>query len=222
MKTGITLGLLVGLAGSSMALGGQEVQTVPFAWDVQESNTAVLLDYDGFDDMGGTRNLTGVSFSFESLYSLNMLAENGEDQPISSDQWFIEAVTLFQMGLDELFLGALDVEFIGLLSADLAANDGVPMEGPDSIAWGFEGAMSGSVNLAESEFYRFTNGALTADAYPFLSLAISAPPPFFDLYITDHIHTGSVSLTYEFDVVPAPGSAVLFFAAALGVRRRRR
>ncbi len=212
---------LVAAAAALPAAADVQTQQAEFLWDVQAANEPVALEFAAFDDMGGSRVLTGVNVSFESIYSLNLLAENGEDFAITSDQWFVEALTLMQIDIGGLFLGALDVEGFGLLSADLAANDGVSMEGPDSVFWGFKGEMSGGVDIDPLDFGVFRGGeTISADLYPFLSLSIPFPPPFFDLYVTDHFHLGTATVTYEY--VPAPATLAPLALVGLGAARRRR
>ncbi len=218
--TTASIALAVGAIPAAADIQSQQVE---YSWDVQAANEPAVLQFSAFDDMGGTRLLTGVNVSLEGFYSLNMLAENLEEEAITSDQWFVEAATLMQVGFGELALGALDVLNFGLLSADLAANDGVALEGPDSVFWAFKGEVSGEANILPEDFTAFTRGDfISADLYPFLSLAITPPPPLFDLYITDHIHFGSLTLNYEYTDVPAPSALSLLSITGVACMRRRR
>ncbi len=199
-------------------------QVSTFDFDAVQSNTPSALTFSAFDTMGGTRTLTAVSFHLEANYTLGFLAENGEDYAIGADDWFVEAGLFnnIEIGDGTLFSGVGSVGY-GPLSAELDASDGVSQSGADSVSWRFEGFIEGSRDALPFQIDAFVgSGQLDAEIYPFLSLLIPPPEPYFDLWVTDNASSGLVTLTYSYEIVPAPaGTAVLSIGAALATRRRR-
>jgi hypothetical protein len=190
---------------------------------VADGNEPLALSFAAFDTMDGARELTGVSVGIEGSFDLGLSAENLEEEAISEGEWFVESAVLMNMGIGGLALGALDVVGQGLFSADLAGNDGMAGQGDDYVAWSYAGGVEGSVQILPGDFGVFEgDGMLSGELYPFLSLAISAPPPLFDLFVEQHEHGGAITLTYEFTVVPAPGAACLGVISLAGFARRRR
>lgn len=199
-------------------------QASSFDFDAVQSNTPSALTFNAFDTMGDTRILTGVSFHLEANYTVGLLAENAEDYAIGPDDWFVEfgLFNNIEIGGGTLFSGVGSVGQ-GPLSAALAASDGVSQSGEDSVSWLFEGFIEGSRDALPFQIGAFVgSGQLDAEIYPFLSLLIPPPEPFFDLWVTDNASSGAVTLTYTYETVPAPaGTAMLGMAALLTTRRRR-
>jgi hypothetical protein len=213
----------------SMTSNAQTItQEADFFFDVQDANDPVQLSFNAFDTMGGTRTLTGVSVAAFSSFSLEMIAENGEDYAIGADEWFVEAaifnnVVFSPDEANEVAIPGLGGVGYGPLSADLAASDGVEQSGDDSVFYSFKDEYSGIRDALPFQISNFEgSGQLEAEIYPFLSLSIPPPPPFFDLWITNHLNFGTVELTYSYTEVPAPASASLVALAGLVAARRRR
>ncbi len=221
MKNALKLALLVSATGIAQA----EVmtQTSDYFWDVQEANAPAPLSFQAFDTMGGTRELTGISVSVDAFYSLEMIAENREDYAITTSDWFVEAAIFNNLSFNGYTVFGLGSTGYGPLSADLAIADGIEQSGNDAVHWSFKDSISGQRDLMPFAFDAFIgSGEMEADIYPFLSLGISPPEPFFDLWITNHFHSGTVELTYQYNTVPAPtGTALLLGAGFVGLRRRR-
>ena len=213
-------------ASSALAGFGQAniiVQSSEYSFDVQQANAPSTLSFDAFDTMGGTRVLTGVNFNLKSSYTLGMLAENGEDYAISANDWFVEAALFNNIAVGDTVISGVGSTGWGPLSAALAASDGVTQSGADSISWFFEGTLDANRDLLPFQINAFVgSGQLDAEIYPFLSLTIPPPEPFFDLWVTEHTHSGVVSLTYTYEIVPAPASAALLTMGGLLTSRRRR
>jgi len=199
-------------------------QTALFEWDVHPVNDRTYIGFNQFDTMDGTRRLTGVSLSFEASFDFEMLAENTNDTALSAGDWFIDPAIYYNF----FFLGDNSVGPVGnwtteSLTADLAASDGVAGSGDDTATFAFSDVIGGTASVFEEEFDLFIgDGSLEAELYAYLSLGISAPPPLFDFEVLTHAHTGVYTLSYAYEVVPAPGGAALLGLGGLvGVRRRR-
>lgn len=227
MRATHTAGLLA-LAAATTANAQTITQTADFFFDAVALNEPVPITFDAFDTMGGTRTLTGVSFAAHSSFSLEMIAENGEDYAIGADEWFVEAaifnnITFAPDQPNEVSIFGLGGVGYGPLSDDLAASDGNEQEGDDSVLFSFKDEYSGFRDALPFQIANFEgSGQLDAEIYPFLSLSIPPPPPFFDLWITNHLNFGTVELTYTYTEVPAPASASLVALAGLAAARRRR
>lgn len=199
-----------------------ETHDVFYNFNVQEANETDFFEVPQFDTQEGSRQLTGVTFFLEGSYSIDMLVENLESFGVEDGEWFVESALFMDLWLADGPIGVLDADLLGVESGDLAANDGNPLTGPDVMAWSYNGSVDGSVSVPEERLDEFVGtGTITAGIYPFLSLAINAPPPLYDLWILDHLNSGLVTVQYDFVNIPAPTSMALLGLAGLARRRRR-
>lgn len=215
------LAMTLALAGTAFA--DVETQQFEYAWSVADGNEPAALSFAAFDTMGGMRELTGVSFAIDGSFGLGLSVENLEEAAIGEGEWFVESAVLMNMEVGALALGAIDAVGFPAFSADLAGNDGVAGQGDDFVAWSYAEGVAGSIDIQPQDFGVFEGGGMiSGELYPFLSLAISAPPPLFDLFVDQHEHAGAITLSYEFTVVPAPGAAAVGIACVGGLAWRRR
>ena len=226
MKRYAVLGVLCACGSAHAGLTPINVitQSALFEWDVFPVNERTHIGFNRFDTMGGTRRLTGVSLSFEASFDLELRAENTNDAALSSGGWFVDPAIYYNFFfLEDYSVGPVGNWTTDLLTADLAASDGVAGSGEDTATFAFSDVIGGAASVFEDDFGIFIgDGSLEAELYPFLSLGISAPPPFFDFDITTHSHSGVYTLSYAYEVVPTPGAAgLLALGGVSGVRRRR-
>lgn len=221
--TGIMLTLAAAAAASH---AGVITQTEDYVWDVHQGNEFHPLNFQAFDTQGGTRFLDAVTIEVESSFTLDIITENGEDYDVGpADGWFLRGAVFnnFRILESDYLIPGVGGWLFGPLTGDMAASDGVERSGDDSILWSYEETLAGSRSILPFDFQRFEGaGDLGMEIYPFLSLELPPPPPFFDIWIEEHIHSGSVTLTYEFTSVPAPSGAALFSLVTLAAARRRR
>ena len=226
MKRIAALGVLCACASAHAGLTPISVitQSALFEWDVFPVNDRTYIGFHQFDTMGGTRRLTGVSLSYEASFELELLAENSNGTGLSGGEWFVDpAVSYNFFFLDTYSIGAVGNWTAGSLTADLAASDGVAGSGDDSAVFTFSDVIGGSASVLEEDSAPFIgSGSLEAELYAYLSLGISAPPPFFDFDVTAHSHMGVYTLSYAYEVVPAPSSAAVAAIAGGWLARRRR
>lgn len=212
---------LIAAATCSPAVADLESHEVAYTWSVLDGNEPTTLTFPLFDTMGGVRQLTGVTVGLEGALTLDMNAENQEEESVGEGEWFVESALFMQLAFDTLDLGGVTGVGLGVFSADLGANDGIKGSGPDFVKWSYDDDVSALVEILEGDFGAFEGeGDLGAELYPFLSLALSAPPPLVFVDVADHQHSGAVTLTYEFVTVPAPG-ALGVLGLGLVWRRRR-
>lgn len=216
---------------TALTAAGSNAQVITqqqsYFFNANVKNDPVALTFDAFDTMGGTRILTRVGLETYSDYSLNIVAENGEDYAIAADDWWFDfelfnIVTFNPSQSNEtMFYGMGGVGY-GPLSADLAASDGVEQEGPDSQIFGFADTFSGVRDALPFQHAAFEGqGQLDAQIYPYLGISLPPPPPFFHLWIS-HVNSGTVTLTYEYTTIPAPASLGMLGLGGLAAIRRRR
>ena len=102
------------------------------------------IAFDRFDDMGGTRELTGVSFSYDQTMSFDLTIESNGYTALDAGDWLLDAgyYTIHQLGtfdgrggdggpiIPAIGAGGL----FGLqITSDLGASDGYNQSGPDTL-----------------------------------------------------------------------------------------
>lgn len=118
-------------------------QSVPFDYDANFGPTFPVIQ--GFDTQGGTRALTGVTFSFDYNFDVEVYIESTGPTPVMNGDFLLDQsyITLYQLGTidglggdpgdDPPLLGPGSF-FAGGITGDLAAYDGIPgNDGPDSF-----------------------------------------------------------------------------------------
>lgn len=186
------------LVGVSPALANVEEHQIEYTWDVSQGNEPLDLQFPQFDTQNGTRVLTGVTLIMDGTYDLTMWAENQEERAITQDEWFVESGLLMMFNFDGLDLGAITGSGLGIYSVDLAANDGMQYQGDDYTEWTYADVIGTSIDIRSEDFGIFRGeGLLDATMYPYLSLTIPPPPPFFWTDAKSHVHTGVFTLQYE-------------------------
>lgn len=221
MKTLIRAAIASGLAAV-----GAEAQTVEqvrsYEWSSGEPFPSV--NFDSFDDMGGTRVLTGVSLSLDGSYFMSVAAENQDKTPVEAGDWFVEYgyVTFIEAG-EKLFVPPIDSAFTHEEPA-LGPYDGVDGSGEDYVA--FEplgGVADGFYPFPESDFHAFTSGASIPVLAQFLGdISLPPPPPTVFVDVLSASQSGDLTLTYSYSVVPAPASCLLLGLGVSFSRRVRR
>ncbi|MEO0482126.1 MAG: hypothetical protein AAF138_00710 [Planctomycetota bacterium] len=144
------LSLLAGLTSiglTSLAQANTISQTVPF--DVDGLVDADFPQFQKFDTMGGLRELTGLTLSYDQNFRLDLTIESNGPTAINSGDWLLDAgyISLHQLGPatdpDEEeeeddndggppFLGP-GATFQSGITADLGASDGFGNGGADSF-----------------------------------------------------------------------------------------
>lgn len=245
-----SLGTL-GLVSFASALhAGVQVQTIPFDYNPNEGTISPVIQ--AFDSLGGTRQLTSINFGVTHNFALDLIIESTGPTAISvGDTYFsFEFYNVLQIGEatkenpSPPFIGT-GAFFVGDISADLAAYDGIPgNNGPDSTTLTLTDAFNASFTYLPEEdpslFLALTDtGAITSVFGGFTSYFFTwindpawpqppegAPPEYpndaalwYDW--NNFRHQGELVVTYEYADVPAPMS-VLPFAGLLAIGRRRR
>ncbi len=105
--------------------------------------TGGTITFDRFDDMNGSRQLTGVSFSYDQTIEFDLTIESNGYTPLSAGDWTMEAgvYSIHQLGVIEQegdggpnypLFGAGGVYAPPGFSVDLGASDGYNQSGPDT------------------------------------------------------------------------------------------
>lgn len=222
-------------------------QTVPFDYDASFGVTFPVLQ--GFETLGGTRQLTGVTFEFRHNFAFDVFLESTGPTAVAAADFGLDVayVTLYQLGEaggddDPPFLGP-GAMFVEDISGSLAAYDGIPgNDGPDSFRGSFSEAFTVTQTYGAEEpavLAALTDvGPLTTVLGGFTELFFEwlddpnwpLPPGGVPEYPDDAAvwvsfptfrHFGEIAVTYEYTVVPEPASAGLLAGLAGCVRRRR-
>ncbi|MEP0847691.1 MAG: hypothetical protein HRF50_12850 [Phycisphaerae bacterium] len=245
-KLGFAVGLLVSMA-PSVAAAGTITQTVPFDYDAGFGVTFPVIE--GFDTLGGTRQLTGVAFEFRHSFELDLFVESTGPTAVTADDFSLDFayITLFQLGLggDEGGPPAFGpgAYFVEDVSGDLAAYDGIPgNDGADSFrrsygdaftvtqAYGLEepavlaaltdvGPLTTVLGGFNELFFEWFNDP----GWPFPPGGVPEYPSDAAVWVSwpTFRHFGGITITYEYAAVPEPaGAAGLAGLALLAVRRR--
>lgn len=126
--------LLAAAAGAAHA--GSVTQQVDFSYSAFDGG---FINFERFDDMGGTRQLTGMSLSYDQNIQVDMTIESNGYTAVNDGDWLLDAgyLSLHQFGVvggddgeDFPFIGPGAA--FGLFSADLGPSDGYNGTGPDT------------------------------------------------------------------------------------------
>lgn len=250
----LTLTLLTAaIAGTANA--DTITQMVDFDYN---ANTGEIVTFQRFDDMGGTRQLTGMHFSYDQSIRMDMTIESNGYTALSAGDWSLDAGfnSLHQYGLvddnpNAPFSGPGAI--FDNITADLGVSDGYNQSGPDTYyatiadSFVYEFGFDGSNSISQTMFETFT-GTEELDTYfngfaelffvwvndPNWVVDPKNPPdgpfdgpfsePYYGIFVTiDQIlHSGTITLTYEYENVPAPSGLLALSGAGLIASRRRR
>ena len=160
MKHARTAAATLALAAAAAAA---DVQSQTLSFDFSDFSNLQIGTLDAFDDQGGDRVLTGVSFSIDAAASWSVTALNYTPTPFSAGDWFAEGIANvnvlyggFGPGAVERITGA--VSFNGF-TGDLGPGSGDPIFGqpgdPAATAT-YDGFIANFFELDASEFGAFT------------------------------------------------------------------
>ncbi len=217
-----------GFAGAAAA--GEISQTV----DINITPGTFLQEFtlDGFDTQGGNRVLTGVRYQLQTELSANFTVLNYSDFAIPSGEWSVlPGFTMFFTadvpggdGEGSIFGGIGGIGF-DPLTGDLPAGTGDPIFGePGRLEFSDSGILNSDFlddgDVARNFFSQ--HPTIVSTLAPFSFPEVFGPPGSNITLESEVTQTGTLTVIYEYSVVPAPGAAaVLGLAGIAGLRRRR-
>lgn len=163
----VTTSLLVLAAATSLAHAGIESQVVNFDHGFEGE----FINFQQFDTMGGTRELTGLSLSYDQTITLDLLIQSNGYTALNDGDWLMDAgyLSIHQFGLaEEGGDGEPGPPFIGpgavfdQVSGDLGISDGYNNGGIDTLnaiitdSFVFNASFDGSTEFDQRMFDAFT------------------------------------------------------------------
>lgn len=254
MRTPLILAALA--AAAPLANAATETQTVNFSHGFDGE----IVTFQKFDTMGGTRQLTGLTLSYDQQIDIGFHVESNGYTDLAAGDWetSIAYNSLHQMGLvdndpNPPFIGP-GAAFEGGITADLAASDGYNgtgadtytgsvNSGPFNVTYDYDSSTpfgidmldtftgSGDLDTFFSGFSEIFGGFINDPGWivdpnnppegPFM------PPfeqPYYGFFVTlDTLtHAGTITVSYDYEIVPAPASVGLLALGGLVATRRRR
>jgi hypothetical protein len=225
------LPLLAMAAAAGVAHADAIDQSFTYEWTSNDPDLPAF-SFEAFDDMGGTRKLTGVHLGFEGTIVMELTAQTYDPVPLSAGEWFAEAshtvVAYFNGGDDGVeLLQGLGGQWLAGVTGDLGAGTGgfpfgepgTPYIVTDTLL------LSNVVEVDNSLFADFSgDGPLEGFMAGFFDAVVTPPDSgqMIEVFPSFLSQSGSVTLTYEFVNVPTPGALALLGAFGVAARRRRR
>lgn len=221
-------------AMSAPAFAGTMTESHVFDYHLDQTMDLAETFFPSFDTMGGTRELTNVFMHLRTDLSMTAIFQNYDaaDYPAGSWESDIGHIALVAFapidGFDSpfAFMGGI----FDTVTGDVSAGNGIPFPdgtpGDVSYTASISGSIESFLDTDPAFFGYFTSGGMLRTGFlPFLEILIFPPEgggfgitPFFG----DFSQTGSFTLTYEYQEVPAPATGALMIGAgAMALRRRR-
>ena len=205
-------------------------QAFTYSWTSNDSELPVF-SFEAFDDMGGARQLTGVTLGFAGSVTMEITAQTYDPFPLAAGEWSVEAshsvVPYFNGGDDgvELLLGLGGQSAAGI-TGDLGAGSGGFPFGEPGTPYVFSETIdfTNVVALDSSYFEAFSTGGPHGGFMNGFFDAVVTPPDngqFVEVFARFLGQEGTFTLTYEYTNVPAPAGLALLGLGGLAVRRRR-
>lgn len=240
MKHTAPIAALFAALTASAAQAGTVTQD--FNYSFNESDLFPNFSFNGFDTQNGTRELTGVTLNAVVDLSMTVTVENYDTVAYAADSWNAEAshtilVSFFAPegeGEGDIGLGTINAPFYGLggiamnnITGELSAGDGgFPFGNPGEITVteSFSGSVDSTVGTDPAFFDYFTSDEpLNGIVGAFTEFLIEQPNGFgINAFASAFNQSGTLSLTYHFNTVPAPSALGALGAFGLLSTRRRR
>ena len=231
---------------SPIATADSFTQVVTF--DVDPLVGVAFPELQRFDTLGGTRELTGVTFTLRQNLALELYFESTGPTALSAGDFSLDFTyaTLVQLGLanDEEAppLFGTGGFFVDGVTGDLAAYDGEPGgDGADTFRVAYHDAFVAQLDFSPTDADVFAavtgSGSLTTVFGGVSELLFqwnndpgwTTPPSGAPEYPTDAAiwvtatefrHFGEIEVRYDYVTVPEPTTALLLAVAVGAVRRR--
>ncbi|MDX9911874.1 MAG: choice-of-anchor E domain-containing protein [Phycisphaerales bacterium] len=210
--------VVAALAGLASADVTSETQN--FSFPLSPGGTT--LNFAQFDTQGGTRELCKVSFSFDALIGANVTAENDSTLPAPNFAINLSGFITIDVGNPAVLSGFAGINQVA--GAGVGPSDGVADSGPDFHDFGFlsDDASGMDMTTLLADFVQFIGaGTVPVDIDASAGFSVSGSTDS-TINVTDLAASGSVTITYEYKVVPAPASVALLGLGGLVAGRRRR
>jgi hypothetical protein len=202
---------LTGVASATPSTG-QESQNQAFAFPLSPGSQS--LQFNLFDDMGGTRQLQLVEIFLNITIGAGVKATNDSQIPA---EFF--AVNL--SGFTQVNFGGLSAT--GLTDkTEAVPDDDLPIMPGETWDFGFVSDSDSASNSTASNLQNFigvgTMNALVNGSGGFSVQGVADAT----LVLSDFGASGDVTIVYHYKLIPAPGAlALLGLAGLVGTRRRR-
>lgn len=228
IRTGtLALALAAGVASADTTS-----QSIAIDLDTDRGDFGTNLMFDQFDTMGGTRELTGVNLKLNAVMSVEARAESYHPDFIAADTW---SADIYHNAFLSFFADAGSAPFYGLggvviagLTGDLTPGSGDPFDpfNPgtpgDPIFAEYSDSIDSVVATSAGFFDYFTGtGSIEGLLGPFTDITVDSGFPIY-VEATRMTQLGTLTLEYEYNVVPAPAGLAAFVGLGAIASRRRR
>lgn len=210
--------VVAGLAGVAFADVTSETQN--FSFPLSPGGT--VLHFAQFDTQGGTRELCKVSFSFDAIIGANVSAENDSVLPAPNFAINLSGFITIDVGNPAVLSGFAGINQVA--GAAVGPTDGVDGSGTDFNDFGFLSDDVSGMDMTTDllDFAQFLGlGTVPVDIDASAGFSVSGTTDS-TINVTDLAASGSVTISYEYKVVPAPASMALLGMGGLFAGRRRR
>lgn len=196
-------------------------QSLSYQWASEDPQQQ--FSFDPFDGMGGMRELTAVWLAFDGEVSMRVGAQTYEGA-LGAGEWEMEAshtVVAYFVGIDLLegIGGQWRSGVTGPLGAGSNGQPGTP------YLETYTETFANTVGIDPSNLVRFYGTEpLTGFMDGFFDAFVTPPlsGQFVEAVIDRLTQSGTVTLTYEYTVVPTPGALAMLGLGGLVAGRRRR
>ena len=206
----------VALTGAAHA-GLSEVQSLNFSFPLSPGDAT--LTFDQFDDQGGTRVLKEVRLFLDGFIQASVTAENDSTLPAPDFALNLSgnmSVTFGNLSGTGLFNETFNTD------GSVGPSDGNPGSGPDFWDFGTVSDSATDDDDTTTDLAQYIGGGtIDADIVASGGFSVSGSTDS-TLVITDFGASGSVTIEYIYNIIPAPAGLAIFGAAGLAGTRRRR
>ena len=213
-KGGVMMGAALATIVAGSAAADTIVQSQDFSFPL--SPNSAILSFDQFDSSLG--ELKSVEILIDGEIGAAVTAENDSILP-SPD--FSLNISGF-MTVDFSTLSGLILFDETIASGGVGPTDGVPGSGPDFFDFGQVGDSGNDGDFEDTDLASYIGGG-TIDA----NVAAAGGFAVFGstdatINISDFDASGTITVIYDYNPIPAPGAVALLGLAAVAGRRRRR
>lgn len=216
------LSLLALTAAAGVAHAEVIQQSFSYQWSSHDPQQH-QFSLNPFDSMGGTRELTAVTLGFDGQVSMRVGGQTYEG-PLAAGEWEMEAshtVVAYFVGID--VLEGIGGQWRGGITGPLGGgSNGQP--GTPYLET-FMDTFANTVEINPALISRFYGTEpLTGFMDGFFDAFVIPPAngQFVEALIDELTQSGTVTLTYHYTVIPAPGVLALLGVGGLIATRRRR